>query len=123
MREWTIRLPWTRPPLSLNDRAHWTAKARATSAVRRTTADLLRVARIPALPACTIELHYAPRDARRRDIENFVATLKACADALMDAEIVPDDTPQYVSKPMPVLHEPTGRRAGLTWLIVREGLS
>ena len=27
MREWMIRLPYTRPPLSLNDRMHWATKA------------------------------------------------------------------------------------------------
>lgn len=119
-RTWRIQLPWTRPPHSMNDREHWRKKARRVKASRETAAWLLRSAHIPPLGHVRIELHYAPRDARRRDEDNYVATLKVCADALQDAGIVPDDTPTWVTKVMPVIHPPTGTGAGACWLVITE---
>lgn len=57
-RSWTFDLPLTKP-LSLNDRTHWRARARAIRQVRNATCLLARQARIPALPKGSIELHYA----------------------------------------------------------------
>lgn len=100
----TVRLPYTKPPLSLNDRGHWSKKARVTKQVRRDVALALRAARIPPTARVTVQLEYVPRDNRRRDTDNLVATLKAVADAVVDAGIVPDDTPRYMAKPEPVIH-------------------
>ena len=38
-----------------------------------------------------------PRDRLRRDQDNLVPTLKPCIDGLVDAGVIPDDTPEYVS--------------------------
>lgn len=115
---WRLTLPLT-APLSLNSRQHHMVKAREVAQVRRDVAVLARAAKIPALPRITVELHYAPRDNRRRDALNLVATLKPCEDGLVDAGVVPDDTADFVIPTIPVIDPPTGSR-GLLYLIVRE---
>lgn len=40
--------------------------------------------------------------------DNLVPTLKAAADGLVDAGVVRDDTPDLMTKVMPILHEPDG---------------
>ena len=40
-------------------------------------------------------------DARKRDEDNVVPTLKALCDGLVDAGVVADDTPRYMVKHMP----------------------
>lgn len=109
MTKWLVRLPYRVPPLTLNQRQHWAAKARATRRVRADTALVLRAARVPPCERIVVQLGYTPRDRRRRDTDNLVATLKAVADAVVDAGIVPDDTPEFMSKPEPVIDAPDGR--------------
>ena len=53
------------------------------------------------MQACQVTLHYRPRDNRRRDADNLVPTLKALCDGLVDAGLVPDDTPNYMHKHKP----------------------
>lgn len=36
-------------------------------------------------------------------MDNLVPTLKIACDALVDAKIVPDDTPEFMTKYMPVI--------------------
>jgi len=119
-RTWTIRLPYTAPPLSLNDRgrSHW-PKTRLTREIRGVANILAREARVPALAACTVALHYVPRDNRRRDTDNLVATLKPLADGLVDAGIVPDDTPGLMGKPEPLIH-PANPRDPHLYLVITE---
>lgn len=88
---WSLRLPYSTPPLSLNDRRHWAAKARITREVRHATAVHAREQRIPRLEHARVQLLYIPRDKRRRDADNLVATLKPCLDGLRDAGVLEDD--------------------------------
>lgn len=117
----SIRLPYTRPPLSLNDRGHWAKKARATRDVRRDVALVLRAARIPAVSRVSVQLVYVPRDNRRRDTDNLVATLKAVADAVVDVGVVPDDTPAYMSKPEPIIRPANPKDPHLRVVITEAG--
>ena len=111
-----LQLPWSSPPLSLNHRRHWRATANLTRAVRDATHVLAREAGIGRHERVRVTLHYRPRDTRIRDEENNVPTLKACCDGLVDAGIVPDDSPQFMEKDMPVIH-PAASPARL-WLVV-----
>lgn len=96
---WEITLPWTKPPLTLNQRhKHWSIPARWTETLRATACLLARQARIPAMAACTVTLVYHPVDRRRRDEDNIYPTLKALADGIVDAGVVLDDTPNYMGK-------------------------
>ena len=115
---YTIVLPWKRPLLSMNDRKHWRERARITKQIRETTK--LLAWGIPAgHDRIEIGLHYRPRDRRRRDSDNLVPILKACADGLVDAGIVRDDTPDLMTKLMPVIHPAVSGDLGAMWLEIR----
>lgn len=118
MREWTVSLPWQSPPLSLNDRMHYKLKARWTKTVRGTAFFLARQARIPELARVEVQLLYAPRDGRRRDEDNLVATLKPLCDGLVDAQVVADDDPAHMVKLIPRILPP--QRPPAMWLRIRE---
>lgn len=110
-REWHVPLPYDTPPLNANQRMHHQQRARITRQLRRDAGWGARGRGIPPLTRCRVELHYVPRDGRRRDADNLTPTLKAACDGLVDARVVPDDTPSYMDKAMPVIHEPEPRRA------------
>ncbi len=109
-RTWDIRLPWTTPPASANDRDHWRVKARKVADIRwAATACVFRDVLAHELDRVAVGLTYVPRDRRRRDPDNLVVPLfKALVDGIVDAGIVPDDTPAYVLRSMPVIAEPDG---------------
>lgn len=115
---WTIRLPYTTPPLTLNGRMHWATKARITREVRGYVAGMA-IYRKPNQQPIHVTLVYVPRDSRRRDRDNLVATLKPCIDGLVDAGIVPDDTPDFVSWEPPVIAEPDPKDPHLRLEITR----
>jgi crossover junction endodeoxyribonuclease RusA len=97
MTAWTIRLPYATPPLSLNSRMHWATKARITREIRHATTWAASDLKIPACERIAVELHYVPRDRRRRDEDNLFLTLKAAIDGIRDAGVVPDDSSEYVT--------------------------
>lgn len=115
-RTWEIRLPWDRPPASANDRDHWRVKARKVAEVRLAAHGLVYLAigvhspaPAPVLERIAVGLTYVPRDKRRRDPDNLVVPLfKALCDGIVDAGIVPDDTPAYMVRSMPVIAAPDG---------------
>lgn len=121
-----ILLPWSKPPLSMNDRGHYMVKARATASVRAAVMIMARSHKLPqGLAYVTVQLHYRPRDNRRRDTDNLVATLKPICDALADGTtkhpgygLVPDDTPQFMAKPEPIIHPAEKGQQGQLWLVV-----
>lgn len=120
LRTWTFDLPYRTPPLSLNGaRGNPYARARTVKQVRRLACFRSLEQKIPALRRCAIELHYAPTDSRRRDPHNLVATLKPVEDGIVDAGVVPDDTPEFVPPTTPIIDAPTGK-AGRLYVIVRE---
>ncbi len=117
-REWLLPLT-IKTPLNMNDRAHWRTKAKHVARVRGDAYTAAKIARIPALDGFTVELHYAPRDKRRRDPENLIATLKTFVDGLVDAGVAVDDCPPYYRTTIPVIDEPAGKASRL-YAIVRE---
>ncbi|WP_051165355.1 hypothetical protein [Nocardia testacea] len=135
----TLPLPYSKPPLSLNDsgasRGAMFAKARVRRQIR---ADVCRLAALAYLPRgvehVTVQLHYQPRDNRTRDTDNLAATLKPLCDALTVGKpasvtakgrkiaavlgygIVRDDGPKWMSKPEPIIHPAVKGEAGRMWL-------
>lgn len=100
-RVWVLPLPWTKAPLSLNQRLNHYARYRLEQNVKHTAKALAQSKRIPRLDRCRVELVYVPRDRRRRDEDNLVASLKPLCDGLVLAGVVPDDTPWFMEKPSP----------------------
>lgn len=98
-RTWDIRLPWTAPPLSANDRLHYMAEARIKANIRDTTHSLARSLRpriTKPLDRVEVVLTYTPRDKRRRDRMNLAPTLKAAVDGLVLAGVVVDDDDEHM---------------------------
>ena len=120
-RTWRIDLPDAMPRLTMNDRRHWRAKAAMTAQIRLTVMILVRNTKIPPLDRVIIELHYAPRETRRRDGINWAPTLKAAEDGCVDAGLMPDDNADVFTSTMPVIDPPAGRNSGM-YLIIREVL-
>lgn len=114
-----IDLPWSRPPLNLNDRGHWAPRAKKIADVRATGAWLARTAHLGRHERVRIALHYQPATRRARDEENLVATLKPLVDGLVtDAGLCVDDTDAHVRREMPVIHPPVPGERGRMWLVI-----
>jgi crossover junction endodeoxyribonuclease RusA len=95
--------------LSLNDRGSWRASAGTIASIRRTANLLTRAAGVPTLDHVTVQLIWTVPDRRRRDEENPVSTLKPWCDGMVDAGVVPDDTPDLMTKPMPIIEYVKGQ--------------
>lgn len=78
---------------------------------------LARATHIPELGRCRVRLTWFVNTRYRRDADNIVSTLKAACDGLVDAGIVPDDTPGLMAKLMPVIEYRPGVRQSLEILI------
>jgi len=102
----TFSFPWTKAPLSMNDRLHHMQKAKITAELRALMHATAR--HLPEMDRVEVALVWVVSDRRKRDEENIVATLKPLCDGLVDAEIVPDDTPQYMVKRMPQIRYEKG---------------
>ncbi|MGY2036596.1 hypothetical protein ACW9HF_15040 [Nocardia gipuzkoensis] len=123
-----VHLPWTAPPLSMNDvgitRNAKFARARRIADARQTARILARQAQLPrGVTHVTVQLHYRPRNNIRRDTDNLVATLKPLCDGLAGGTakdpgygMVPDDIPAYMAKPEPIIHPAERGKAGALWL-------
>lgn len=113
-----LGLPWETPPLSLNDRhPNPIVQAKEVAAVRESAGWAAKGARLGSHDRVRVTLHYRPLRRGRRDVDNLVGTLKPVCDGLVDAGLVKDDTPEFMEKVMPVIHEPDGVRHNL-WLTI-----
>ena len=96
MKSFTIELPYL-PPVSFspNFRGHWSKRHRDGRVVKENVQYLLMEQFRPIPSFRRVELHYTivVPDRRRRDYDNFVARGKPITDALVDAGVIPDDTP------------------------------
>lgn len=98
---WDLKFPFKRPPLTENQRLHWSPKADLVKQVRASAWYAARSARIPALDRCTVTLTWFVRTNHRRDDDNVAPTLKAMCDGLVDAGVSKDDTSEFMVKQMP----------------------
>ena len=121
MREWVLELPWSVPPVKPNggygSRYSHAGKVRAA---RQVAGLLARNAKIPPLTRCRVLLTWHVGDRIARDVDNLVWSLKPLCDALAsnkkptDHRIVPDDTPEHMDKPMPVIAYVKGQAKRMT---------
>lgn len=107
-----VRRIWD--PLQGNARAHWRRKAEATREVITVVSVLAMAKRIPSGQHLTVTLVWAPGDRRKRDADNLWPLLKVCCDALARGprkdlpglRLVPDDSPEWMTKRAPVILTP-----------------
>lgn len=87
-----VTLPWPPTTLSPNSRAHWAAKARAAKKYRRDCGYATVGARggvsLPANIIMTVT--FRPPNARPRDADNLLASIKSGIDGLCDALAIND---------------------------------
>ena len=103
----TFTFPWPSPPLHLNQRwNHWGTKAKVTREVRSLMHAKAR--NIPPLERIDVHLVWVVRTKHRRDGINSTPTLKALVDGLVDAEVIEDDTPEYLSDHIPEIRYEKG---------------
>lgn len=115
-------LPMT-APLNLNHRQHYMVRAKLVAAVRKAAKEAAEQLGIPACRKVKVTLIYIPRDRRRRDSLNLIPTAKPVEDGLVDAGVVPDDTPIYLESQMPLIDVPDkGAKAGRLCVLVERVL-
>lgn len=114
----TLTLPWNAPPLSLNQRLHWAAKARLSRTVRDVTHARAKADKVPAFDVPVIvTLHYRQKVRRPIDKDNLYATVKPCLDGLRDAGVITEDTSAHVT-PLVEIHLPEPGQPGALWLTI-----
>ena len=118
MTEWTVDLPYQRPPLSLNDRMHWALRNTWHGQLRTDAHNLALHHKLPkGLARVGVTLHYQPRTAGRRDEINIQATLKPLIDGLVDYGLVADDDSEHVTSGTVI--EATAAK-GRVWLTISD---
>lgn len=117
---WVLPLP-NLTKISMNDRLHPMKRAKLVKAWREAACEACEAAGVPELDRVRITLHHRPVDSRRRDAINLTPVAKAVEDGIVDAGVVPDDTPVYVTTRTPVL-EPAQGRDNVAWWVVIERL-
>lgn len=77
--------------INLNERAHWGSRSGKTAIWREAARMVAEEAQIPTLGMAWVQAVFHFGDARRRDVHNYLPTVKACVDGFTDAEIWEDD--------------------------------
>lgn len=93
--------------------SHWAVRHKAVKQVIKDVANAAVAARVPAGGHLSVRLFWAPGKRIRADVDNLVALQKVCCDALARGRkdlpglhLVPDDTPRWMTKHMPVILPP-----------------
>ena len=110
-----VPLPWTKPPLSQNDRQHHHVKAKLVSAALGEARQAIRTRGLPPVAGANVTLHYRVADKRRRDADNLAVVLKVCLDALVAEGVLPDDSWVHCPHAGMTIHPPNGEPASM-WL-------
>ena len=86
-------------PLTSNQRLHHQVAARLTRDWRLRAAILSR--KTQPIPHAHVTYWIHATTNRRRDVANYYPTVKACLDGIVDSNVLPDDSDQYVVGPDP----------------------
>lgn len=119
-RAWTLALPWSSPPWSLNDRFNRFEEAKLKATIRTVAHQSAKSQRIGRLERCRVCLHVLPAQSRVRDAENPAPTLKTICDGLVDAGVVDDDDTWRMVKEMPVIYMPIKGQPARLWMTIEE---
>src|SRR5688572_3394619 len=130
MSQWVIKMPFLRPPLSLNDR--FASYHQERSLQKNIAHDVSIVARraikdgalAADLQRIAVELIYYPSNNGRRDADNIAATLKPILDGHVDAKVIPDDKAEHVVRTSQRIvlarDDPYARRESECWIVVTD---
>lgn len=116
MTTYSMPLSFKKPPLTANMRfRHWSQERRIVKAIRHESGLRARAMKLPASEHIKVQLYYRPRDVRRRDASNLMPTQKALVDGLVDAGVIPDDTPEFITETIPILVPKIQGKNGRMW--------
>ena len=109
----TVTLGWPSRALSPNARTHWSTLARAKKAARREAYVAANIAAVLAGVSSVgssvcIQATFIPPDARRRDLDNLIASIKPHLDGISDAILI-DDSRWIWAAPVMAKPEKPGR--------------
>ncbi len=81
-------------------------KATATKRYRCLVCEAVQNERVESLPwgKVSVEAEFYYKTNRRRDEDGLMYLLKSAYDGIVDAGIVPDDTPEYMKRDVPKLN-------------------
>lgn len=99
-----------------NGRAHWAVRRRDTEPFKQAIAIQTKRLRFQKV---IITVTFVVRDKRRRDGDNFLASLKGAFDTLVHEGVVKDDSAEYVSY-APVVFVVDRERAPMTIIKLQE---
>lgn len=92
-----LKLPYAKPPLSMNGRYHWSYVATWKRQIRDDVHKLAIQAKLPkGVEFADITLIVYPPTGQRRDTDNPTYTLKSCTDSLVKYGLVEDDDSTHV---------------------------
>ena len=98
-----ISFPAPAKLINLNGREHWSVKARLTKAWRTAAYYEAVAAGVKRLGPSVVTVTLPVQTAHKRDPHNFVPTVKAIVDGLVDAGVWPDDNSDWVTVGEPLL--------------------
>lgn len=112
----SIPLPWSKPPLTGNRvRGNPFARANEVKAAKAEAYAAIRRANVRRVVGAEVTLHFRPATRHRRDADGMFPTLKVVQDALVAAEVLPDDSWVHLPAATCRIHPPTGEPAAI-WL-------
>ncbi len=98
-----ISFPAPAKLINLNDRLHWSVKARLTAAWREAAFYAAKQAGVRNIGPSKVYVRLPVKTAHKRDPHNFTPTVKAIVDGLVDAGVWPDDNSDWVTVAEPAL--------------------
>jgi crossover junction endodeoxyribonuclease RusA len=113
-----IQFPPPAKLMNLNDRAHWSVKARATKVWREAAYYAAIQAKVKGLGPSEVTIGLPVRTAHQRDPSNLIPTCKAIVDGLVDAGVWPDDNSEWVT-----VHEPVLMKGGFVLVQIKPRLA
>lgn len=117
---WEMKLPYERPPMSLNKHVHHMKEYRLREQIKTDIGWLARYHKLPkGLQQIKVELLWVVAPNRRRDTDNPTPSLKPMIDALVKHGVVPDDTAAHVRSEV-LIEAPTPYRSHGMYLVVRD---
>lgn len=101
MNQITVTLPLPDKCLSPNARVHWSTKARHVKAYRNSAHVQCIANRVNGLKwmRATYKARFYFPDARRRDADNAIASLKSALDGVADAGLIVNDSGLWPERP------------------------
>ena len=115
----TIEIPMLPPrALSPNGRAHWAVKRKAAEPMKQVAALQGKQLRPISGPA-TVTVTFIVAQNRRRDGDNWLASMKPVMDVLVQTGLFTDDDSRHISY-APVRFEVDKHRAPMTVLEISE---